>query len=420
MIFAEGALRPDSQLPALLDSLEDKLTDTLAGPPLEAETVISALARLGERLDRGELDGLIAQYAPAGAREWLDEVRWMLRPELLRQKLAIELGDASPARPFGRAERCPLGVLLHVAPGNMEGLPAFTALEGLLTGNINLLKLPRGDRGLTFAVLSLLVETEPALTPFLYAFDVPSGDRDTLKKLAALADGVVTWGGDGAVSAMRELAGPGCKLIEWGHRLGFAYLSGWEGRTGELEALAEHIVTTNGLLCSSCQVIYLDTEDFGEGKRFCNGFLPILERASAVRNAAPGAAAQATLYAYETFLEHIADRDGLDEVMFRGTGCSLTLRRDRALELSPLYGNALVKCLPRSQIIPVLRRARGRLQTVGLLCPPERREELVRLLSRAGVTRITPAGQMSASFPGEGHDGEYPLRRYCRVVDLAL
>ena len=64
MIFAEGALRPDSQLPALLDSLEDKLTGTLAGPPPEAETVISALARLGERLDRGELEQA-REYAEA-------------------------------------------------------------------------------------------------------------------------------------------------------------------------------------------------------------------------------------------------------------------------------------------------------------------------------------------------------------------
>ena len=57
---------------------------------------------------------------------------------------------------------------------------------------------------------------------------------------------------------MRKLAPPGCKLIEWGHRLSFAYLSGWEGM--DLFPLADHIVRTGGLLCSSCQVIYLDTD----------------------------------------------------------------------------------------------------------------------------------------------------------------
>ena len=39
------------------------------------------------------------------------------------------------------------------------------------------------------------------------------------------------------------------------------------------------------------------------------------------------------------------------------------------------------------------------------------------LLSRAGVTRITTAAHMSEPFLGECHDGEYPLRRYLRLVD---
>ena len=40
------------------------------------------------------------------------------------------------------------------------------------------------------------------------------------------------------------------------------------------------------------------------------------------------------------------------------------------------------------------------------------------LLARAGVNRITAPGHMSDSFPCEAHDGESPLRRYVRVVDI--
>ena len=39
-------------------------------------------------------------------------------------------------------------------------------------------------------------------------------------------------------------------------------------------------------------------------------------------------------------------------------------------------------------------------------------------LAQAGLTRITRAGSLSRSFPGEAHDGEYPLRRYTRIVDV--
>lgn len=229
MIFAGGKILPDSELNPVLGYLEEEIAQTLSGPPLETDTVLDALEALGAELDSGALDGLIAQYAPPGAREELDRVRPQISRAALEERLALELGGLAGPRPFGRSQVRPLGVLLHIAPGNMAGLPAFTAVEGLLTGNINLVKLPHGDKGLTLAVFQKLTELEPRLAPYLYAFDLSSKYAGTIKALAALADGIVTWGGDGAISAMRKLAPPGCKLIEWGHRLSFAYLSGWEG-----------------------------------------------------------------------------------------------------------------------------------------------------------------------------------------------
>ena len=241
-----------------------------------------------------------------------------------------------------------------------------------------------------------------------------SRDADTLERLAALADGAVTWGGDGAVSALRRLAPPGCKLMEWGHRLSFAYVAGYEDREAEWSALARHIVRTGGLLCSSCQVIYLDTDRPEEGEAFCQAFLPLLNRAARERDR--DGAAQAALYTHTYRLERLAE--GAGGRTWFGEGCSLTWKPDRELELSPLYGNVLVKCLPRRELLPVLRRQKGRLQTAGLLCRPEEREELTALLARAGVTRITRAGEMSRTFPGEAHDGEYSLRRYIRLADI--
>ncbi len=416
MIFAGGKLFPDAELNSVLGDLEAEIVQTLSGPPLEAETVLNALDALGRELDSGALDALIAQYAPPGALEELERVRPQISRASLEARLALELGGLSGLRPFGRAEVRPLGVLLHVAPGNMAGLPAFTAVEGLLTGNLNLVKLPHGDRGLTLAVFQKLTELEPRLAPYLYAFGLSSKHHGAIQALAALADGIVTWGGDGAVSGMRRLAPPGCKLIEWGHRLSFAYLSGWEDL--DLSGLAEHVVRTGGLLCSSCQVIFLNTELLSVAERFCKQFLPVLEKAAAEQYKLPGQAAQGALYAREAALEQIVDRSGSGDLVFSGRCCSLTLRRDRELELSHLHGNVLVKRLPREDILPVLRRQRGRLQTAGLLCPGPEREKLAGLLARGGVTRITGPAGMSSALPCEAHDGEHPLRRYVRVVDM--
>lgn len=418
MIFANGKLLPDSERKNIIAHLEQEINAVRMGPPLRAETVIAAVDALGKRLAGGEFDPLLSQFLPAGVT--LADLLPLLTRETMEAKLTAELGpDPFGEKRFPRtvARVCPLGTLLHIAPGNMPGLPVYTALEGLLTGNVNLLKLPHGDKGLSLAAFSLLTEQEPRLAPYLYAFDLPSKEQEDLRALAALADGLVTWGGDGAILAARELAGAGCKLIEWGHRLSFAYLSGYENRETELSALAGHIMETNQRLCSSCQVIFLDTDSREEGEAFCREFLPYLE-AHAARRPGLGAGAMSTLAGHTALLERIVEDRAQNEVLFQGKGCSVILRPDSELELSPMEGNVLVKLLPQRDLLPTLRRQRGRLQTAGLICSPEKREELTALLSQAGLTRITRAGGMSASFPGEAHDGEYPLRRYLRAVDI--
>ncbi len=417
MIFAKGTILPDEQLPQVLGQLEEDLIAVRGQAPLFPRVVIDACQRLLERLDRGELDALIAQYATPQLLSALEQYRHLLRPESLEYKLSVETGGLLSVedRPFGRTAAVPLGTLLHITAGNLDGLPAFSVVEGLLTGNVNLLKLPSGDSGLSVALLKLLTDTEPRLAPYVYIFSIPSSDRSSLQALADLADGIVTWGGDEAIRAMRAMAPAGCKLMEWGHRLSFAYLSG-AGRGEDLEALAGHIIQTGGLLCSSCQVIYLDTADQDQARRFCQSFLPVLEGAAARFHQTPGQAAMATLHGYEHRLALAVE--GSAAQVFQGRGCSVTLCPDQSLELSPLHGNVLVKCLPRHKLAAALFPQRGRLQTVGLICPPQQREELCRLLAQAGVTRITSAAHMSEPFLGECHDGEYPLRRYLRLVDV--
>ena len=418
MIFANGKLLPDSRRREVIADLEAAVNKVRMGPRLEAETVIAAVDALGKRLAGGEFDQLLAQFLPDNVT--LDDLLPLLTREAIEAKLAAELGpDPFGDRVFPRttARVLPLGTLLHIAPGNMPGLPVYTALEGLLTGNVNLLKLPHGDKGLSLAALRLLAEQEPRLAPYLYAFDLPSKEQEDLKALAALADGLVTWGSDRAILAARSLAPAGCKLIEWGHRLSFAYVSGYEDKPSELSALAAHIIETGQHLCSSCQVIFLNTDRWEEGKAFCMDLLPHLEKAASLRPGR-GAGAQAALSGQTALLERITEGRVQGEVLYPGKGCSVILRPDRELELSPMEGNVLVKLLPQEELLSTLRRQKGRLQTAGLICSPERREALTALLSQTGLTRITRAAAMSAAFPGESHDGESPLRRYLRIVDI--
>ena len=333
----------------------------------------------------------------------------------------MELGpeDLPDLTPPGRApirrRRMPLGVLFHMAAGNVDGLPAYSVVEGLLAGNVNILKLPAQDRGASLLLLRELVRLEPRLRDFVYVFDVPSTDLQSLERFAKIADAVVVWGGDEAVRAARTLAGPDTALICWGHKLSFAYAVP-PVPDGDLEALADHICATGQLLCSSCQGIFLDTGDMGEVHALAERFFPILQAAARRHPPAdPALRARATLELYARELE--ADSGG--RRIYRGGGVSVTAAPDSRLELGLLAGNCWVKPLPRDQIVPRLKPRKGCLQTAGLLCPEGERAALSALLARAGVVRVTGPGDMSRTVPGEAHDGTYPLAAYTRIVEVS-
>lgn len=423
MIIGKGKIYPSERQDEILAEAERHINETLAAKTLSAETVIAAIDRLGREIGRGAFDDIINTLPVDDPAHYKAIAAEMLSRGFLEYKLKTELGVVSPdetSLPENgiKAHIMPLGVIFHIAAGNMDGLPAFSLAEGLLTGNINILKLPRADNGLSVEIISKLIEYEPALADFIYVFDTPSTDVHAMRKMAELADGIAVWGGNEAIAAVRALAPVGVKLIEWGHKLSFAYISGYSDKERELTALAAHIAATKGLLCSSCQVIYIDTECDGALEKFCAEFLPILEREVGCRNSVSiGERANSALLRYTDMLEDILGETAIPRV-YKGRECSLTIGTDSELELSDMLCNVLVKKLPRREIIPTLRRKKNYLQTAGLICTAPEREELTDILARSGVVRITTAGAMSEYFAGEAHDGEYPLRRYTRVVNI--
>ena len=129
--------------------------------------------------------------SPDGAVRYKELAAVMLSREYIEYKLSTELGEGffTPYRtkpPHNQKSICvramPLGTLLHITAGNIDGLPAFSLAEGLLTGNINIVKLPQADNGLTLMLITSLLEIEPALSDFIYVFDTPSADLAALKK----------------------------------------------------------------------------------------------------------------------------------------------------------------------------------------------------------------------------------------------
>lgn len=418
MILFHGEVLENKEQDHILEGLYADCLNTLKTKPrLKIEQVIHACDMVYQKAIKGEYDAIarpLLQMADISYERFLDMAK-LFSKEGLEYKCRIELGEDF-ANPISlscgtKRYRYPLGILFHIAAGNVDGLPAYSVVEGLLTGNINILKLPTGDSGLSIRLLKELIDVEPVIKDFVYVFDVPSTEINTLQIFADIADGVVVWGGDSAVEAAKKMTGITTKLISWGHKLSFAYAT--KNATDEqLYELAMHICATNQVLCSSCQGIFIDTDSLEELEGFAKRFFEIFKKAN--HNSHPldiGMCGKNTIRIYNEFLENSNKR------IYHADGISIFVEEDSELSLSMLFRNVWIKRLKRENIILNLKKHKNHLQTCGLLCSNDEKEKLSHLLASAGVVRITN-GDMARMVAGEAHDGTYPLQEYSRIIEV--
>lgn len=414
MILMHGKIISTHLESKYLDSLYNDCLVTLNLETLKPEIVIQACDILYKRVINGEFNEIIFPLLKSSniSYERFRDMAHLFSKEELEYKYTIELGDIlHPLKNGTIRKRYPLGILFHIAAGNVDGLPAYSVIEGLLSGNINILKLPSSDNGLSIRLLYELIQIEPKLKEFIYVFDVPSTDFTTIQKLASMADGIVVWGGDEAVKAARNMADITTKIIDWGHKLSFAYMTS-SISDDQLYQLACHICETNQVLCSSCQGIFVDTNQIevleNIGQRFYEQLLKVNMNYGKTDIGMRG---KNTLRLYTDKLENNNYK------ILSNEGISVVIKYDQELELSYLFRNVWIKALPHENIIYQLKPHKNHLQTCGLFCDESEKEFLSSLLASAGIIRITK-GDMSRMIAGEAHDGRYPLIEYSRIVEI--
>ena len=423
MNLISGKLMNNKESRAELERLDALIIEVREKAPLPITAVIDACDALSQALnEREHLHFLFSLgMSEYKARRELQKVKLMTSKEYLQHRIKIELGSSLGSfTPYGenasvRQEWKPLGVLLHIAAGNVDALPVFSVIEGLLTGNINILKLPENDDGLSVTVLQALIAIEPLIAEYVFVFDYSSHDVEAMKKMANAADAIVIWGGDAAVSAVRNMASPDTRIIEWGHKISFAYISG-DASDSELEGIAYNICDTNQLFCNSCQGIFIDTNNFNEVLQFAERFARILERVADTMPMRDNSylTAQKTLELYTERLESAKNQ----KRVFSANNCSVIAYNDMMLTPSYLYRNCWVRPLSRGRLLNKLSGYKNHLQTAALVCDENDRYDLESILSKTGVVRITSGARMSEGYCGMPHDGEFPLRRYMKIISF--
>ena len=418
MILYKGEIYPNEKQAELISSLKEDMYLTLQNKEtLSYLTVIEACNKLYQRVINHEFDDIALPLLKALNMPYssLERYAKVFSKEGLLKKIDIELGDLKNGvlslDENNNRYYEPLGILFHIAAGNVDLLPAYSVVEGLLVGNINILKLPTGDNGLSILLLKELIKEAPVLKDYIYVFDVPSTEVETIKQLSNLADATIVWGGDEAQRAARSFVDIHSSIISWGHKISFSYVDN-NVTDEEIESLCTSICLSNQLFCSSSQGIYMNTDDMEELHKLAKRVLPIFAKVSKSMNTLP-----LTMKAKNSLLLYNDELEGNLNNIYKDSGVSIVVKEDNKLELSYLFQNIWIKALKKEDIVNVLKENKNLLQTVSINKNLNDKEDIIRLLAKAGAVRITALGDNSRMLAGESHDGEYALRRYIRIVE---
>lgn len=365
------------------------------------------------------------------ASEVIDSVANFISYEQIKIKLERELNGLQSfiLRRVNNEPRTyekwqPLGVLVQILSGNDLALPILSAFEGLITGNINLIRLSRKSSRLTEQFFNLFksFKSTQKWSDRIHFFSIASDDKTNFKKLLSLADGVVAWGGEEALSEIKQMSPSGARFIDWGHRISFAYFSEstWK-KNNNYDLLVKDVCIFNQQSCSSPQVAYFEGASFKDliqiGKMIEHSFIKTSDQ---FRWIEPDLSEWAEINKNERIL--IAERsikagftDLISHAKFR-----LWIDSRTALRASPLYRTLWIKPIDRNQIVEALRPMKNYLQTVGLDCEKNELADIYNKLLASGASRVRPIGEMQDGYMGEPHDGHRALIRYVKRVSSAL
>ena len=416
------------KLPYLDKAIEESLRYTLPN-----DVLIEACEKLRLRIVGGlepELaDALIATGATSQQAEQtlLNVVDFMHKEHLFR-KLKRELGSYFPfelERPdYNEAPFeawSPLGVQFHVVSGNALQVAVVSMLEGLMAGNINILKNTARNGPFASLFFQRLIEldTHHLLQYFIYIFEISSQEQNHIQQFIDLADVICIWGGEEAVKSIRAMTSPGTRIVVWGHKISFAYFTeDTLSRRDQIAQLAEDICKRNQQACTSPQCVLVESPDKDGIQAFAKQLASELKKVgSRYTPLKPSNAEQAEITAVKLLHQteavlHMGETYEADDGSFR-----VLVDYRPGLRPSPLFRTIWVKPMERKQIVPLLRPLNRYLQTCGLATGNlEDMTEVTNLLIKAGVQRITEVGRQHEAYTGEPHDGVYALQQYVKRV----
>ena len=322
----------------------------------------------------------------------------------------------------------PRGLMTHWLAGNVPALGLISLVQGVLTKNANVVKLPRRNGFVLPALFRRLCDFDPAgplsagRSPLgralsetvLFVYGDP-GDEDAQLALSRESDVRVAWGGAGALEAIGRLARrPGSEDVFFGPGHSLAVIGREALSPDGLEKLADQLAVDASVFdqrgCNSAQAVFVESGGAVAPLDFARALGAAMARVLKRFPKEPVGAAEAYAVA-AVRSEYMMTGEVISSA---GTEWTVVYS-DAGGPIRP-SGSRVVFVRPVGDVMDIARFLSPGVQTVGLALDEPRRTAFADLAAKAGVSRIVPLGTMS--LYDHPWDGVFPVERFVRWVSL--
>lgn len=304
----------------------------------------------------------------------------------------------------------PIGIITHVTAGNVFLSAIDSLVMGLITKNLNIVKLSSSNHHFPMFLAQELraFDVKKVVANKFAMLTWKGGDEQIENIIKSHSQLIIAWGGEEMIRSYRQNLPLKTKLLEMGPKFSFQVITqkGLEGKN--LDKVAQKIVADilpwNQRACSAPQNLFVQE----------------------------GVDTKALLHAIEKVLELSPRRDGTqrDEFVeihkeyYRSLYSSLMgkgdfvagedylvhLEENEFPRPSALNRTLIVKRFKNLQdLSKKLKSIDYYLQTCSYIFSDDEKSQALDLLSWSGVKRFTPVGTSSLGMNGTPHDGRFVL-----------
>ncbi|MDA8131249.1 MAG: AMP-binding protein [Elusimicrobia bacterium] len=320
----------------------------------------------------------------------------------------------------GLVRAMPKGVVLHVGAGNVFLGILDSMVIGLLTRNVNIVKLSSGGSNFMNLFMAALEEAdEKGLLARSCAVLSWKGGSQGLEEAALKhVNAVFVWGGYDAVQSYRRIAPVDVRVEGFGPKtsVGVVFDSciEYEGMDDVAGRAALDASLWDQAACSSLHTLYI-VAPAKKHKALASDFLKYARKhfTELAEKLPPGRLSPdeevEITKARELARVDAALGAGAYESSAPTTAWTVIYEKDPVYRVSPLNRVLYVKTVEsleemRDQLLPL----RGYIQTVGVGGSIERKA-VMETLGPAGIARVVKLGKMLEESNGSPHDGIFPM-----------